>query len=351
MKVALAGLPRSGKSTLFQALSGTAAPTRSGQTVRSVISVGDDRLAFLSSRYHPKKTTPATVEFVDPTIPPAAGPQSAAFSSDLLVEIRQADALALVLRAFPDSREGPPSPLQDYGRLREEMFLADLITIETRIERIQVMRKKGRKSPALSEEETLLRRFEEHLGIERPLSALSLSPAEKKLIQGYGFLTLKPFMVVLSVPEAAFGSNGAILAALRRESPALECAGLFEMELAAIEKEEDRRLFMEDIGITESARDRLTRLAHETVGYISFFTVGSDEVRAWNLRRGLTARDAAGVIHSDLARGFIRAECFHVDDLKELGSEKAIREKGRFRLEGRDYRVKDGDILSIRSGV
>jgi ribosome-binding ATPase YchF (GTP1/OBG family) len=179
---------------------------------------------------------------------------------------------------------------------------------------------------------------------------MELSGEEEKAVRGFQFLTKKPLMVILNSEETNFGKNGSLLIEIEKTQRAIEFAGKFEMELSRLDDEE-AALFMEDMGIPESAYRRLTNLAYEILGYISFFTVGSDEVRAWNVRRGDTALDAAAAIHSDLARGFIRAECFSYEACLQYGSEKSIREKGLFRLEGKEYRVQDGDILNIRFNV
>jgi ribosome-binding ATPase YchF (GTP1/OBG family) len=179
---------------------------------------------------------------------------------------------------------------------------------------------------------------------------MTLSPDEERMVRGFQFLTKKPLMAILNSDEARYGKNEPMLAEISKTCRVIEFAGKFEMELSRLD-EDEAGLFMEDMGIRESAYRRLTTLAYETLGYISFFTVGSDEVRAWNVRDGNTALDAAATIHSDLARGFIRAECFSYRDFLQCGSEKGVRETGLFRLEGKEYRVQDGDILSIRFNV
>jgi hypothetical protein len=196
----------------------------------------------------------------------------------------------------------------------------------------------------------MLRRIVTGMNEGRPVRKMDFDSEESKLIRVFQFLTMKPLMIILNADEASFGRNAEILEKIAESCEAVEFAGRFEMELSQMD-EEEARIFMDDIGIGDSARDRLAALAYRTVNYISFYTVGQDEVRAWPLRRGMTAVEAAGTIHSDLARGFIRAECFSYTDLIECGSEKKIREKGRFRLEGKGYIVRDCDILSIRSGV
>jgi ribosome-binding ATPase YchF (GTP1/OBG family) len=201
-------------------------------------------------------------------------------------------------------------------------------------------------------EEKLLIRLQAHLEAGHPLRGLDLAGNEEKSVRGFQFLTLKPLMVVLNSAEDNFGQNEAALAELSKRFPTIEYAGSFEMELSHLSDEEEIEAFLADIGITESARLRLTRTAYEILGSISFFTVGKDEVRAWNISQGDKALDAAATIHSDLARGFIRAECFSYDDFLACGGdEKAVKDARKFRLEGRDYVVKDGDMICIRFNV
>ena len=200
-------------------------------------------------------------------------------------------------------------------------------------------------------EEKLLRRIVDHLSGNRAISELDLDSEQEKIVRGFQFFTQKPLAVILNSDESGFGKNSDLLSEIEKKHRVIEFAGKFETELSALNDPEEEKLFMADVGIQESARDRLTRLAYGLLGNISFFTVGSDEVRAWNIHEGNTALDAAGTIHSDLARGFIRAECFTYDDLMVLGSEKAVREKGLMKLEGKNYLVQDGNILSIRFNV
>jgi ribosome-binding ATPase YchF (GTP1/OBG family) len=240
--------------------------------------------------------------------------------------------------------------MDEVRKINDELTLSDLIVVENRLERIENGYQRGQRTDALAREEKTLRRVLEHLNRNRPLRDLELSVEEERSIRGFQFLTRKPVMAILNSEETGFGKNGSLIAEVERTQRVIEFAGKFEMELSQLE-EEEAMLFMEDMGIAESAYRRLTSLAYEILGYISFFTVGADEVRAWNVRRGDTALDAAAAIHSDLARGFIRAECFSYEACVEYGSEKSVREKGLFRLEGKDYRVQDGDILNIRFNV
>ncbi|HSA96018.1 MAG TPA: DUF933 domain-containing protein, partial [Acidobacteriota bacterium] len=198
--------------------------------------------------------------------------------------------------------------------------------------------------------EKVLREIVGALNAGRPMRDVALDAEGEALIRGFQFLTKKQALVILNSHEALYGKQGATLDEIGARYRTIEFAGEFEMELTRLD-EESARAFMEDMGIQQSARDRLTALAYEALGYISFFTVGEDEVRAWNVRRDATAVEAAAAIHSDLARGFIAAECFRYDDLVTLGSERAVKDKGRFLLAGKDYGVRDGDILSIRFNV
>jgi hypothetical protein len=229
-------------------------------------------------------------------------------------------------------------------------MLQDLILGESRLERIEKGYKRGQRGENLLKEEKILRRILEQLNQNRSIGEMAFSSEEEKIIRGFQFLSRKPILVVLNSDETRFGKNGPLMVEIEKAHSAIEFAGTFEMELGRLD-DEAAEVFMEDMGIKESAYRRLTNLAYAVLGYISFFTVGSDEVRAWNIRKGDSALDAASAIHSDLARGFIRAECFSYDDCLRYGSEKAIREKGRFHLEGKGYLVQDGDILNIRFNV
>jgi hypothetical protein len=354
MKIGLIGLPRSGKTTVFNALtrSDPAVTSRSKEkepTV-AVVKVLDDRVERLSEIYIPKKTVYATVEVVDFAGLKEAPAKEETFSSAATGKIKTMDALAVVVRNFDDDFLGSPTPLKDIQQINDELMLQDLILGEGRLERIEKGYTRGQRGDNLLREEKIIRRVLEQLNQNRPLREMTFSGEEEKVIRGFQFLSRKPILVILNSDETRFRKSTPLMAEIEKAHRAVEFAGAFEMELGLLD-DEAAELFMEDMGIKESAYRRLTNLAYEVLGYISFFTVGSDEVRAWNVRRGDTAFDAAAAIHSDLARGFIRAECFSYDDCLRYGSEKAIREKGRFHLEGKDYLVQDGDILNIRFNV
>jgi GTP-binding protein YchF len=360
MKIGLIGLTKSGKTTIFNALTRMDVAIDQYSTARdepnvAVVQVADPRITRLSEMYKPKKTTHATLECIDFGGFRSEGPERReVFTASELGLIKTADALGLVVRNFHDqyidSTLGSPDPLAEINGIVSELILSDLILAETRIERIDHQMQRGQKSTALEMEKGALSKVKEFLDRGDLTAPPSLSPEEEKSLRGFRFLTLKPMLVILNSDEDTFGRNAEVMSRMSQDFPCIEFAGRFEMELSRLDAEE-ALAFMEDMGISASARDRLTMAAYDLLGYISFFTVGADEVRAWTVRRGDTAVDAAAAIHSDLARGFIRAECFTYEDLMAHGSEKALKDKGLIRLEGKTYPVSDGDILSIRFSV
>jgi GTP-binding protein YchF len=356
MKIGLIGLPNSGKTTVFNALTGSEAPVTAYSSDRAkphiaIVNVKDERVKRLSEMYNPMKTVYATVEFVDFAGLSAGSAREGIFSGEAMGMMRMMDAFALVVRSFKEDLVGPPTPLKDMGQVEEELLVSDMIVAESRLERIQQGYKRGQNSDTLQREEMVLIRILDQLNKALPIRDLDLTSDEDKVIRGFQFLTWKPLMAILNSDESRFGMNGALLGKMEKTHRTIEFAGNFEMELARLDDQEETRLFMEDMGIKESASYRLALLAYKTLGYISFFTVGSDEVRAWNVRRGDTALDAAGTIHTDLAKGFIRAECFSYEDCLQCGTEKGLREKGLLRLEGKEYPVQDGDIMNIRFNI
>lgn len=365
MNIGIIGLPKAGKTTIFNALTGQNAEVAEYATGRvepnvGVVEVGDPRVDELSRRYQPKKTIRATIEFID-FVGGGAGAGQAdgaegdgLFSGEGITLIRNSDALLLVLRNFStpalDEVYGSPDAQRDLDDIESELILADQVIAERRLERIEADHQRGKKTAASQAEEKVMRRVVEQLDAGEMVRGLDLTADEERIISGFRFLTAKPVLIVVNSSEDSYGENGELLGVLEARHPAIEFAGNLEMELAGMEPEE-AAAFLEDMGISESARDRLTRFAYRMLGYISFFTVGEDEVRAWTIRDGENAQEAAGTIHSDLAKGFIRAECFTYEDLVSAGSEAAVKQQGHFRLEGKEYRVKDGDILNIRFNV
>jgi ribosome-binding ATPase len=356
MKVGLFGLPQSGKTTLFNALTGSnAAISAYAPKVEpniSTVKVLDPRIDNLSAMYTPKKTIYAAIEIVDVAGMTEDALRQETFPAEMMRLIKNVDALAIVIRGFKNDLQGNAAiaPQEDLHKIEEELLLSDMIVLEKRLDKIQEAHKKGKKNDQTQTEEQLLKRIIEQLNNNLPLRELDLAPFELQIVRGFQLFTLKPAIVILNTDEESFGKHGETIEKISRQFSAVEFAGNFEMELSRLDADE-ANLFMEDMGISESARVKLSKLAYDILGYISFFTVGPDEVRAWTLKKGSTAVIAAGTIHSDLARGFIAAECFTYNDLVELGSEKAIKEQGRFHLVGKEYIVQDGDILNIRFNV
>jgi hypothetical protein len=356
MNIGLIGLPNSGKTTIFNALAKSQAQVSSyanskTEPNRAMLQVADGRVATLSELYHPQKTTFAAIELIDFTGLTQGAAREGLFSSSSMGMIKTTDALALVAQNFPDSLTESPTPLQDIEQLEDELLISDLIIAENRLERIEKASRRGKKTNLLEIEEKLLRRIIDHLGSNRAIRDLQLAGGSEKMIRGFQFLTQKPVMIIVNSDENNFGRNHDLLREIKKKYRFIEFAGKFEMELSQLNDPDEIALFLADMGIKESAKDRLCNAAYELLGYISFFTVGSDEVRAWSLRQGESVLAAAGTIHSDLARGFIRAECFSYDDLIAHGSEKQVSEKGLMRLEGRNYVVQDGNVLNIRFNV
>ncbi len=360
MNIGLIGLPKSGKTTIFNTLTGQSAEiseyvSQKAEPNVAVVEVLDERLAKLAQMYRPKRPIYATIQFVDFVGLTAGAAGQGVFSSEGMQMIKNADALSIVARNFDDEvisqTYGDPDPLAELDTITTELLLADQIVAERRLERIRADLLRGKKTPVLQNEEQLVRRVVNQLSEAQPVRTLELTPDDHKVLSGFQFLSAKPVFVLLNSSEDNYGDSGETLTAIEEYYPVVEFAGNFEMELSRLEDQEEREAFMQDFGIHASARTRLTTFAYHTLGYISFFTVGPDEVRAWTIRKGETAVDAAGVVHSDLARGFIRAEVFSYDDLVECGSEKAVKAAGRLRVEGRSYLVQDGDIINVRFNV
>lgn len=356
MRIGLIGLQNSGKTTIFNALTGldveiTSYSSQKNEPNIGVVQVEDERVEKLSEMYNPKKTIFATVEYIDFVGLTSNSEQSDAFSSSGMSLVKTADALALVVRNFVDeTTDLEPDPVNDIDSIESEMIISDLIIAEKRLEKVELSKKRGIKDASLLIEEKSLNKIIAHLSEDKPIRTLDLARDEEKAIRGFQFITQKPLMIILNSGDDNFEANAEVLIELEKKFRVIEFAGNFEMELNKLDEEEALE-FMQDMNIKESARERLTKFSYDLLGYCSFFTVGEDEVRAWTITKGDDAVEAAGKIHSDLARGFIRAECFSYYDLIEYGSEKIIREKGLFRLEGKKYIVLDGDILNIRFSV
>jgi ribosome-binding ATPase len=346
MKIALVGFAGSGKTTVFNSMTGLDVPVGFGGDVRlGTVRVPDQRIAALSDIFKPRKTTYAEMMFVD--IPGEHGAEKKGLSRRGLQQIRDQEALCLVLRAFDNpALEGEPDPLGDFEAFHAECVLADLEVVERRLER-------GRKEKATQAELAAFELLKATLEQERPIRSLSRDELDRELLRGYSLLTDKPLLVVLNVGEEQ--ATEPLPADLAARAAAVGAAGLalsasVESEIAGLEPA-DQAAFLADLGLSESALTRFIRTAYGLLDLISFFTVGPDEVRAWTIRRGTRARQAAGRIHSDLERGFIRAEVIPHDTFMHYGSEYAVKEAGKLQVEGRDFVVSDGDILNIRFNV
>ena len=362
MQVTIVGLPGSGKTTVFNALTGGHAETggysggRAAPNV-SVVKVPDERVDRLAALFNPKKTIYADVTYVDVAIPAGAA-REGTVNPDVLAQIRGADALLHVTRAFDDpTASAPTDPWRDVDELDVEFTFADLAVIEKRLEKLRTQGRHGSQAEReqAQREEELLRRLEPHLSEGRPIRSFDLTDDEELLLRGYRFLTQKPVLVVLNIDEGRLPEAAALETAGRERAAqpltdVAALAGKIEAEIGEL-GEEDARLFMDDLGIAEPSRGRVIRLTYELLGLFSFYTVGEAECRAWTLRRGSTAVDAAGVIHSDLARGFIRAQVIGVDELLDAGSMAEGRKRGILRQEGRDYVVQEAEVLEVLFNV
>ena len=348
------GLPNSGKTTIFNALTGFNAQTgyfHKNEPNIAVVDVIDPRVTILSDMYKPQKTTYSIIEVLDF---PGDEEEDSKRKFDI-PQMRLVDALGFVLRNFDDQilnqTKGGPDPLRDLQDLETEMILSDMQIAEKRLDKVKLNLQRGVKSAENLFEERVLEKVVNLLQSETPLRKADLPPDEEKVIRGFQLLTIKKVMVLLNSDERRYNRNSETLNSLHdRGYEAVDIAGKFEMELLSLEPD-DAELFLQEMEIDLTARDKIIQLAYNVLGYISFFTVGKQEVRAWTITKGENAQEAAGKIHSDLERGFIRAECFHYDDLLEFGSEKVLKEKGKIRIEGKQYLVNDGDIMFVRFSV
>src|SRR5688572_28569349 len=346
MRIGLVGFAGSGKTTVFNAMTGLAVPVGfGGETRLGTVKVPDDRIDKLSRIFSPKKTTFAEMTFTD--IPGEHAAEKKGLSRKTLQQIRDLDALCLVLRDFANpALEGDPDPAADLEAFQAECILADLEIVERRLERARKEKMDAREFAAF---ETMKHALEN----ERPLRAVPGAELNRDLFRGVGLLTDRPLLVALNRSEDAAAEP--MPDALADRIRALDAAGLVlsasvESEIAGLPPD-DQAAFLQDLGLQESALNRFIRTAYSLLDLISFFTVGEDEVRAWTIARGTNARRAAGRIHSDLERGFIRAEVMPYDVFMQYGSETAVKDAGRFQIEGKDYIVNDGDIMSIRFNV
>ena len=364
LKAALIGFGSSGKTTLFQLMTSVRETGRAvhgrGEAAIGISKVPDARLDRLTAMYNPRKRVPATVEFSDLAAPGATAGAQALVD---VVAYKNADALVHVLRAFDDPAiphpAGSVKPARDAQAMEDELILADLGVTERRVERLEKDLKKSR-SADLERERDVLTLCRRALEDGTPLRALDLHGDDLKRLRGFQFLSAKPLLIVINLDETQLASGQSAtrieLAAdrtgltpflSRARTAAVAVCAKIELEIADLDAA-DRTTFLADLGLTESGLDRVIRASYDLLGYISFFTVGDDECRAWSIPRGTPAHLAAGEIHSDIARGFIRAEVVTYDALVARGSMSACRDHGEVRLEGKEYVVQDGDIINFR---
>jgi ribosome-binding ATPase len=363
MQIAIVGLAGSGKTTVFNTLTRGHAETGGygGVTLNvGVVKVPDARLDTLAAIFKPKKIVHADVTYVDLPAPPASteghvGTEE--LPADHLARLRDSDALLHVVRAFEDPAnphpDGSVDPDRDIERLDLEFMLADLSMAERRLERLKTSARHGTPAEreAAEREEIVVRRIHEGLQAGSPIRDLALDADDEKAIRGFRFLTQKPVLLLLNVGEADLPSAPAVVARMtgaydHRHALVEALSAKIEMELGELEADE-ALVFMEELGIAESGLDRVIALSYRLLGLVSFLTAGPDEVRAWPIPDGSTAVDAAAAIHTDLAKGFIRAETVHYEDLVALGSMAEARKHGKLRSEGKTYRVRDGDVLEV----
>jgi GTP-binding protein YchF len=352
MKLGIIGLPQSGKTTLFNALTRSNTPTAASagrmEVHTGVVDVPDSRVDDLSAMFKPRKTIYAKVTYAD--IAGLEGSnQKSGISGTLLNTLTQMDGFIHVVRSFTDESVPHPSgsidPTRDIESMLSELLLNDLVAVERKLERLTEERKKGGTDKTINERQTqLFTHLYEVLNTNTPLRNVTLSNEEQKELSSFGLLSRKPILTVINLGE------GQSTPQIELDHPIVALPAKLEAEIAQLSAE-DAQVFMAEYGITEAALNRMIRLSYDLLNLQSFFTVGEDEVRAWTVRRGATAVEAAGEIHTDLAHGFVRAEVVTYDDLISLGGMSEAKNKGKLRLEGKEYVVKDGEIVHIRSSL
>ncbi len=359
----IVGLTNTGKTTIFNCISKTKAEASNyafsaTKSNIGMVDVPDPRLFAIDALIHSEKVVPATVEIVDlPGLAKGAS-QGEGVGNKFLSDIQQVDALIHVLRCFDDENlphvEGSVNPVRDLEIVDLELQVRDLDLVERKILRMEKMARTGDKDAKNGVD--FLKTVKDHLENFENARKLEVSEQNKKYLDDLFLLTLKPVIYVCNVDDDSATSGNAYVekikeAVQQENAEVLVIAGQLESEIAELDNEEDRKEFMEDAGLTEPGVDRLIRSAYTILKLQSFFTAGPKEVKAWTIRKGMTAPKASGVIHSDLERGFIRAEVMKYDDFIKYGSEQAVKEAGKFKLEGKTYIVEDGDILHIRFNV
>ncbi|MFC1479968.1 redox-regulated ATPase YchF [Candidatus Omnitrophota bacterium] len=357
MKIGIIGLPQTGKKTLFEILTNRKAMENeiaSKKPIKGVVEVKDPRFDMLAKTYKPKKEVRARIEIeILPKLEKDTISEGGVFT-----DINELDAICHVVRAFKDESiyhvEGSVDPKRDIDSVNSELILHDLVFIEKRMENIE-KKAKQLKEESVEKEKALLVKLKAHLEKELPLRLIDLSADEIKIISSYPFVTRKTVIVALNISEEDL-NNAALIEELKRDYQGaaidiMQISAKVESEISNLESAEEREQFLKELGIKEPAVDALSRLLIKALNLISFFTVGSDEVRQWTTRSGSTAPEAAGVIHTDLQRGFIRAEVIKYSDFIMYTSETKVKEAGKLYVKGKDYIVEDGDMLDIRFSV
>ena len=358
MKIGIIGLSGVGKTSLFNALTKSSASVAGGRNSApniATIRVPDERIDKLSDVYKPKKTSYANVEFVDIAGVIPGGAAQAAGENNLLNNIRPVDVICHVIRVFDEECElltDAVNIIGDIKKINDELLLSDLAMIESRISRMNLKKK----TPASEQEQKLLEKLKAHLEAEQMLFTLELTPDEETTLQGFKFLSQKKQIVVLNIDEKYIKTDinskyADAMAYLKKlDTPNIQISAKIEMEISQLEGD-DEKLFLEENGLAEPGRNRLIRLAYDVLGNISFFTAGEDEVKAWTIQKNDNAHEAAGKIHSDIQRGFIKAEVVSYADFLEHGSVEKAKSAGKYRLEPKHYVVVDGDIINFRFNV
>lgn len=352
MKLGIIGLPQSGKTTIFNALTRGNTPTTASagrfEVHTAVVDVPDPRVTKLSGMFKPKKTIYAKVTYAD-IAGLETGAAKSGISGQLLNQLAQMDGFLLVVRGFANDNVPHPSgnvnAVRDVDMMLGELMLNDLIAVERKLEKLVEERRKGGTDKVLNERQTVLfTRLHEALNSGTPLRNLEFNADEARELASFGLLTRKRILTVFNMGE------GQAAPAAELDHPSVALMGKLEMEIAQLNPE-DASVFMQEYSIQELSLSRMINLSYDLLQVQSFFTVGEDEVRAWTVERGVSAQEAAGAIHTDLQRGFVRAEVVAYEDLINLGSMNEAKAKGKLRLEGKEYPVKDGDIMHIRSSV
>jgi GTP-binding protein YchF len=347
---------QSGKSTIMSAVSGKKIPPIGSTTIEeAIMPVPDERLDWLRDYYNPKKTTYATIDCLDLPGFNFIDEHGRAAARRLINQIRTVELLVLVVRSFKNPAVPPYrdriNQAGDLGELRTELLLADLEMVATRIEKLEKQVHKPTKTQTRDKAELALqKKLQDAIESEKPISSAIESDTELEMIKSLGFLTLKPMTVAVNVGEDQLDKKFDFSGEIDSSVPVISICAKLEHELAQLD-DESRTEFMTDLGIAESAASKFVKSCYSALGLISFLTIASDELRAWPIKQGTIAHDAAGKVHTDMKRGFIRAETFAFEDLKEIGTEKALKAAGKIRLEGKEYIVQDGDVINFRFNV